>query len=62
MRIWRTHPLEDVSFTRGEGCRVFAADGRAYVDLLGGTWCGVLGHGHPELQAAVSERGKIAYS
>lgn len=56
MKIWRTHPLEDVTFTRAEGCRVFDAGGREYLDLLGGTWCSVLGHGHPELRAAVSDQ------
>jgi 4-aminobutyrate aminotransferase-like enzyme/SAM-dependent methyltransferase len=56
MKIWRTHPLEDVTFNRAEGCRLFDAGGRECLDLLGGTWCSVLGHGHPELRAAVSEQ------
>ncbi len=56
MRIWRTHSLEDVAFTRAQRCRVYDSDGKDYLDLLGGTWCSVLGHGHPEVQAAISEQ------
>jgi 4-aminobutyrate aminotransferase-like enzyme len=54
MRIWHTNPFEAVTFTRGEGCWVFDASRRAYLDLLSGTWCNVLGHGHPRLKEAVS--------
>lgn len=39
---------------RGEGVHVWDADGRRYVDLLGGIAVNVLGHAHPTLTAAVS--------
>ncbi|WP_275669423.1 acetylornithine transaminase [Nocardioides albidus] len=41
---------------RGEGAHVWDADGREYVDLLGGIAVNALGHGHPRLVAAVSEQ------
>ncbi len=39
--------------TRGEGCFVWDADGNRYLDLLGGIAVNALGHGHPDLVAAV---------
>ena len=39
---------------RGEGAHVWDADGREYVDLLGGIAVNALGHGHPRLVAAVT--------
>lgn len=41
---------------RGEGAHVWDADGREYVDLLGGIAVNALGHGHPRLVAAVTEQ------
>lgn len=41
---------------RGEGARVWDADGREYLDLLGGIAVNVLGHAHPSLVRAVSEQ------
>ncbi len=39
---------------RGEGAHVWDADGREYVDLLGGIAVNALGHGHPALVEAVT--------
>jgi acetylornithine aminotransferase len=39
---------------RGEGCFVWDADGRRYLDLLGGIAVNVLGHAHPFLVSAVT--------
>jgi acetylornithine aminotransferase len=41
---------------RGEGCYVWDADGRRYLDLLGGIATNALGHAHPTLVAAVTEQ------
>lgn len=41
---------------RGEGTHVWDADGREYVDLLGGIAVNALGHAHPRLVAAVTEQ------
>ena len=42
--------------TRGEGPYVWDADGRRYLDLLGGIAVNALGHGHPALVGAVTEQ------
>ena len=42
--------------TRGEGAHVWDADGREYVDLLGGIAVNALGHAHPRLVKAVTEQ------
>ena len=39
---------------RGEGCYVWDADGRRYLDLLGGIAVNALGHAHPVVHAAVT--------
>ena len=42
--------------TRGEGCYVWDADGRRYLDLLAGIAVNVLGHGHPAVVEAVCQQ------
>ena len=39
--------------TRGEGCYVWDADGKRYLDLLAGIAVNALGHGHPDVVDAV---------
>jgi acetylornithine aminotransferase len=39
---------------RGEGCRVWDADGNAYLDLIAGIAVSSLGHAHPAVVQAVS--------
>ncbi|MEU9889540.1 acetylornithine transaminase [Sphaerisporangium sp. NPDC051011] len=41
---------------RGEGCHVWDADGRRYLDLIAGIAVSSLGHGHPALVEAVSRQ------
>ncbi|CEA07720.1 Acetylornithine aminotransferase [Arthrobacter saudimassiliensis] len=41
---------------RGSGCTVQDADGREYLDLLGGIAVNALGHAHPALTAAVGRQ------
>ena len=42
--------------TRGAGCHVWDADGRRYLDLLGGIAVNSLGHAHPALVEAVTRQ------
>ncbi len=44
-----------ITLVRGEGCRVWADDGRVYLDLLGGLGALSLGHAHPRWVAAVTD-------
>lgn len=45
-----------ISLVRGEGARVWDADGREYLDLLGGIAVNLLGHAHPAIVDAVSRQ------
>src|SRR6187200_978558 len=45
-------------FVRGEGCHVWDAEGRRYLDLLSGLAVNALGHAHPTVLSAVT--GQIA--
>jgi predicted acetylornithine/succinylornithine family transaminase len=51
MGNYTRHP---VVFVRGEGTRLFDADGREYLDFLGGIAVALLGHAHPGVSQAVS--------
>ncbi len=42
--------------TRGEGCYVWDADGKRYLDLLAGIAVNALGHGHPDVVDAVCKQ------
>ncbi len=42
-----------LSLTRGEGARLWDADGHAYVDYLGEYTAGLFGHSHPVITAAI---------
>jgi 4-aminobutyrate aminotransferase-like enzyme len=43
-----------VLWSRAEGCRVWDADGRVYIDLTGGFGVAALGHGNPRIREAVA--------
>ncbi|MBI5575137.1 MAG: aspartate aminotransferase family protein [Deltaproteobacteria bacterium] len=47
-----------VAFVRGEGARLFDADGREYLDFLGGIAVVLLGHAHPEVTRAVTDQAR----
>ncbi|MBF4992775.1 acetylornithine transaminase [Arthrobacter gandavensis] len=41
---------------RGEGCTVWDADGKAYLDLLGGIAVNALGHAHPFVTSVIASQ------
>jgi acetylornithine/N-succinyldiaminopimelate aminotransferase len=45
-----------IALVRGEGCHLFDAEGRQYLDLMGGIATAVLGHCHPKVVAALEEQ------
>jgi acetylornithine/N-succinyldiaminopimelate aminotransferase len=53
LQIYRRLP---VVFTRGEGTRLFAEDGRSYLDFLSGIGVASLGHAHPALATAIADQ------
>lgn len=42
-----------VNITRGQGCRVWDADGNQYIDFLGEYSAGLYGHSHPDIAEAL---------
>jgi acetylornithine/LysW-gamma-L-lysine aminotransferase len=51
-----TYQKRDISLVKGEGCYVFDADGKRYLDCVAGIGSALLGHAHPVLVKAVSEQ------
>jgi acetylornithine/N-succinyldiaminopimelate aminotransferase len=50
MEVYAPPPLE---IERGEGVRLYAKDGRAYLDFIAGIAVNALGYGHPKIVAAL---------
>jgi acetylornithine/N-succinyldiaminopimelate aminotransferase len=51
-----TYARADIEFERGEGCYLFDASGRRYLDFAAGVAVCSLGHVHPHLVAALTEQ------
>ena len=54
--IMPTYKRQPVVFVRGQGARLWDADGREYLDLLSGIGVASLGHANPGLAAAIAEQ------
>lgn len=52
--VLRTYRRAPVVFERGNGCRLYDATGRAYLDFISGIGVSSLGHAHPRLSAAIA--------
>ncbi|GAB5470766.1 MAG: aspartate aminotransferase family protein [Rhodospirillales bacterium] len=53
-----TYNRIDIAFERGEGCWLFAEDGRRYLDFAAGIAVNSLGHCHPHVVAALEAQGQ----
>jgi acetylornithine/N-succinyldiaminopimelate aminotransferase len=51
--------IPPLALARGEGCRVWDADGREYTDMFAGIAVSSLGHAHPAIIEAVSMQVRI---
>jgi len=56
--LMATYPEPAVTFVRGEGSRLYDADGRAYLDFLCGLAVTSLGHAHPAVADAVCDQAR----
>src|SRR5829696_4186763 len=56
--VLQTYRRQPITLVRGEGVRLFDADGREYYDLLSGIGVAALGHAHPGLARAVADQAK----
>ncbi|MBA3430551.1 MAG: aminotransferase class III-fold pyridoxal phosphate-dependent enzyme, partial [Actinobacteria bacterium] len=53
---WQIARPQMIWMERGEGSKVYDADGIEYVDMNGGYGVGIVGHAHPRVVEAVSDR------
>jgi predicted acetylornithine/succinylornithine family transaminase len=58
MSLMSTYPDPAVTFVRGEGSRLYDADGRAYLDFLCGLAVTGLGHAHPAVADALCDQAR----
>jgi predicted acetylornithine/succinylornithine family transaminase len=56
--VLQTYRRQPVTFVRGEGVRLFDADGREYLDLLSGIGVASLGHANPGLARVIADQSK----
>jgi acetylornithine/N-succinyldiaminopimelate aminotransferase len=56
--VLQTYRRNAVTFVRGQGVRLWDADGREYLDLLSGIGVAALGHAHPALTRAISDQAQ----
>jgi predicted acetylornithine/succinylornithine family transaminase len=56
--VLQTYKRLPVTFVRGQGVRLYDADGREYLDLLSGIGVASLGHAHPGLARAIAEQAQ----
>ena len=60
--IINTYGERDLALVKGEGCYVWDADGKRYLDFLGGIAVNGLGHCHPNVVKAIREQaGKLLH-
>jgi acetylornithine/N-succinyldiaminopimelate aminotransferase len=54
--VMATYKRSPIALVRGEGCRVWDSEGRAYLDFAAGIATCTLGHAHPALVEAVTRQ------
>jgi predicted acetylornithine/succinylornithine family transaminase len=52
---------QPITLVRGEGCWLEDAEGRRYLDLMGGIATACLGHAHPKLRAALEAQAALLW-
>lgn len=56
------YPKRPVAIVRGEGARLYDAEGRVFIDCVGGQGAANLGHSHPAVVAAVQAQAAALMS
>lgn len=57
--LMNNYAVPSITLVKGKGSIVFDADGKRYIDMLGGIATNILGHSHPTVVAAVSKQIKM---
>ncbi len=55
-QILRCHETAEIEMVRADGCYLYDARDKKYVDLEAGVWCAVLGHNHPRINKAIKQQ------
>jgi acetylornithine aminotransferase len=56
--LMNTYARTPISIVRGRGSRVYDLEGREYLDFVAGIAVNALGHGHPDLVAAIQKQAQ----
>jgi acetylornithine/N-succinyldiaminopimelate aminotransferase len=56
--VLQTYRRQPITFVRGDGVRLFDADGHEYLDLLSGIGVASLGHANPGLARAIADQAQ----
>ena len=56
--LMNTYARSPISIVRGRGSKVYDLEGREYLDFVAGIAVNVLGHGHPDLVAAIQKQAQ----
>ncbi|MCA8980616.1 MAG: aspartate aminotransferase family protein [Planctomycetes bacterium] len=54
--LMHTYARSETAFARGAGALLFDAEGKSWIDALGGIAVNALGHGHPRLVTAIADQ------
>ena len=57
--LMSTYARQRVSFVRGDGVRLWDADGVEYLDAIAGVAVTDIGHAHPEVAAAIADQASL---
>jgi predicted acetylornithine/succinylornithine family transaminase len=57
--LMHTYARSETAFVRGQGALLFDANGKSWIDTLGGLAVNALGHAHPRLVAAIAEQAGV---
>jgi acetylornithine/N-succinyldiaminopimelate aminotransferase len=56
--LFALYPRAPIALVRGQGCRVWDADGKEYLDFFASTVVASLGHSHPSVTRAIVEQAE----
>src|SRR5438128_845642 len=57
--LFQNYRTQPVALVRGEGSYVWDADGKRYLDFIGGIATVSVGHSHPKVRAALVEQSGL---
>ncbi len=52
------YPQREIAIVRGQGARLWDADGREYIDCISGYGVALIGHGRPEVAEAIADQAR----